>query len=84
MGELICWIPNLLEIGLLLTVYFSLYIPIGLYKCVLSHGPRKGGVDPRGGYVTKILYVKTKESGPIGGACAGHAPLNPPMERQSV
>ena len=32
-----------------------------------------GGVDSRGGYVSKILYVKTKESGP-GGACAGHAP----------
>ena len=31
--------------------------------------------DPRGSYVTKILYVKTKESGPVGGgACAGHAP----------
>ena len=28
-----------------------------------------GGVDSRGGYVSKILYVKTKESGPLGGAC---------------
>ena len=27
----------------------------------------------------KILYVKTKESGPLGGACAGHASLDPPM-----
>ena len=33
-----------------------------------------GGVDSRGGYVSKILYVKMKESGPLGGACAGHAP----------
>ena len=32
-----------------------------------------GGVDPRDGYVSKILYVKMKESGPLG-ACAGHAP----------
>ena len=24
-------------------------------------------MDPRGGYVTKILYVKMKESGPAGG-----------------
>ena len=30
---------------------------------------RKGGVDSRGGYVSKILYVKTKESGPLGGVC---------------
>ena len=26
-----------------------------------------GAVDPRGGYVSKILHVKTKQSGPIGG-----------------
>ena len=38
--------------------------------------PRKGGMDSRGGYVSKILYVKTKESGPLGGgACAGHPPM---------
>ena len=36
---------------------------------------RRGGVDSRGSYVSKILYVKMKESGPVGGgACAGHAP----------
>ena len=33
------------------------------------------GVDSRGGYVLKILYVKTKELGPLG----GRAPLDPPM-----
>ena len=38
-----------------------------------------GGVDSQGGYVSKILYVKTKESGPLRGACAGHIPLDPPM-----
>ena len=26
-----------------------------------------GGMDSRGGYVSKILYVKTKEFGPWGG-----------------
>ena len=32
-------------------------------------------MDSRGGYVSKTLYVETKESGPVGGgACAGHAP----------
>ena len=40
----------------------------------------RGAVDPRGGYVSKILHVKMKESGPIGGgtrrACP---PLDPPM-----
>ena len=50
-----------------------------------SRVSRRGGVDLRGGYVTKILYVKTKESGPVGGgACAGHAPLNPPMALISI
>ena len=39
-----------------------------------GRGPRRGGVDSRGGYVSKILYVKMKEFGPLGGACAGHAP----------
>ena len=37
-----------------------------------------GGIDFRGGYISKILCVETKESGPLGvgrGACAGHAPL---------
>ena len=38
-----------------------------------------GGVDSRGGYVSKIFYVKTKELGPLGGARARHAPLDPPM-----
>ena len=28
----------------------------------------RGAVDPRGSYVSKILHVKTKESGPVGGA----------------
>ena len=38
-----------------------------------------GGVDFQGGYISKILYVKTKELGPLGGACAGCTPLDPPM-----
>ena len=40
-----------------------------------GRGPRRGGVDSRGGYVSKIFYVKMKEFGHLGGACAGHAPL---------
>ena len=39
-----------------------------------GRGPRRGGMDSRGGHVSKILYVKTKESGPFGGACPAHAP----------
>ena len=49
----------------------------------ISHGGGMdlvgGGVDSQGGYVLKILYVKMKELGPLGGACAGRAPLDPPM-----
>ena len=33
-----------------------------------GRGPRRGAVDSLGGYVSKILYVKTKELGPLGGA----------------
>ena len=33
-----------------------------------------GVVDFQGGYVSKILYVETKESGPLG----GHTPDTPP------
>ena len=41
--------------------------------------PKGGGdVDSRGGYVSKILYVKTKEFGPLGGVRRAR-PLDPPM-----
>ena len=57
-------------------------IYVSLNSTVADPGfPVAGGVDlvggergPRGGYVSKILYVKTKESGPVGGARAGRAP----------
>ena len=44
-----------------------------------GHGPHRGAVDPRGGYVSKILHVKMKESGPVGGCTLGAPPLDPPM-----
>ena len=34
----------------------------------------RGAVDPRGRYVSKILHVKTKESGPVGGRAPGAPP----------
>ena len=37
-------------------------------------------MDLRRGHFSVKMYAKTKELGPIGGgACAGHAPLDPPM-----
>ena len=39
-----------------------------------------GGVDSRVSYVLKILYVKMKESGPLG-ACAGYTPPRPSNEQ---
>ena len=33
-----------------------------------------GGVDYRGSYISKILYVKTKELGPLGGLAPGAPP----------
>ena len=39
-----------------------------------------GAVDPWGSYVSKILHVKMKESGPVGGgARRARPPLDPPM-----
>ena len=37
------------------------------------------GVDLRCRHFSPKMYVKIKELGPIGGACAGHASLDPPM-----
>ena len=37
-------------------------------------------MDPRGSYVSKILYVKTKELGPLRGGARRARPLDPPME----
>ena len=42
-----------------------------------------GGVDSRGSCVSKILYVKTKELGPLGGRASGAPPLDPPMLQPS-
>ena len=36
--------------------------------------PRRGGVDSQGGYVSKILCVETKESGPLRGRASGTPP----------
>ena len=37
-------------------------------------------MDSLGGYISKKLYVETKESGPFGGGdCAGHAPFRSAM-----
>ena len=48
-----------------------------------GHGPRGGGigVDSRGGYVSKILYVKRKNLDPWGGGSVRRASANvdPPM-----
>ena len=42
----------------------------------------RGAVDPRGGYVLKILHVKTKESGPIGGGARRARP--PPRSANGI
>ena len=39
-------------------------------------GPRRGAMYPQGGYVLKILHVKMKEFGPVGGG--GHMLGMPP------
>ena len=50
------------------------------YFTIISVGGRRprggGGVDSRGSYVSKILYVEMKESGPLGEGA--RAPGTPP------
>ena len=41
--------------------------------------PRRRSIDSRGGYISKILYVETKESGPLGGVRRARPRLDPPM-----
>ena len=41
-----------------------------------GRGPRRRGMDSRGGYVSKILYVRTKESGPLEGRALGAPPIS--------
>ena len=44
-----------------------------------GRGPHRGAMDSRGGYVSKILYVKTKEFGTLVGHVPGTPPLDPAM-----
>ena len=44
----------------------------------------QGGVDSRGGYISKILYVKTKEFEPLGGVRRARHPLDPPMKWEGI
>ena len=47
-------------------------------QVVYNHISGGSSVDSRGGYISKILYVKTKQSGPLGGV-RGARPLDPPI-----
>ena len=37
-------------------------------------------MDSQGGYISKILYVETKEPGPLGGMRRARPPLDPPTQ----
>ena len=51
-----------------------------LMIAVADQGFPVGGRGPRRGDVDSRRYVKTKESGPLGGRVPGMPPLNPPMD----
>ena len=61
----------------------TLYVCIRITcSCTVADpGFPMGDVDFQDGYVSKILYVKMKESGPLGGGgrAPGTPPLDPPM-----
>ena len=42
-----------------------------------GRGPILGGFGLQRGHFSVKMYAKTKELGPVGGACAGHAPPPP-------
>ena len=44
-----------------------------------GRAPVRGGMDLRCGHFSVKMYAKMKELCPGGAACAGHAPLDPPM-----
>ena len=67
------WLLTCLHLNFLSTSVADPGFPIGGGMDLV-----RGAVDPRGGYVSKILHVKTKESGPVGGGGA-RPPLDPPM-----
>ena len=58
------------------------FMPQNQYRSVADPGfpvgggcaPIRGGVDLQHGHFLVKMYAKTKELGPIGGACDGHAP----------
>ena len=45
-----------------------------------GRGPILGGFGLQRRHFSVKMYAKTKELGPVGGACAWHAPLDPPMQ----
>ena len=46
-----------------------------------GHGPiLGGGFGLQCGHFSVKMYAKMKELGPVGGACAGMPPLDPPMQ----
>ena len=53
----------------------EMHVPIS----VADPGFPIGGVDLRCGCFLAKMCAKTEEFGPVGGACAGHAPLDLPM-----
>ena len=47
-----------------------------------GHGPITGGRGPPTQILSPKMYAKMKELGPVGGACAGHAP--PPIRQCNI
>ena len=66
-------IPLPIKHGFIVCVCVCVYLSVSVSVCLQCRGVDlvRGGVDSRGGYVSKVLYVKTKESGPLGGRGPG-------------
>ena len=56
-------------------IYISILIFVLILNCSGgSRISRRGSADSRGSYVSKILYIEMKESGPLGGRAPGTPP----------
>ena len=82
-NEAIIWKATTIRATVISVVHHGLtsssYLQFG---AVADPGFPLGGRGPPRRLHYEILYVKTKESGPVGGGRApGTPPLNPPMQR---
>ena len=72
-----CWVYDLSLLNIFKSVADPGF-PVG------GREPHRGGVDSRGSYVSKTLYVEMKESGPLWGEVRRANPIDLPMRPSNM